>query len=162
MLYQLLSGVEKVIQLWDQFVFWADFPWILPTQNSQLPNKKFNHPPSTATIWVKFSGRHAQHQPFPTEASIWGKISWPCNVFEKLRRWPKWSSVVRRWAVVGRWLGWVGGGIIKSQVSSVCMVYVPTYMLLFMINVGKYTIHLVFGNGTHFLGRKFKLMQNVW
>ena len=50
----------------------------------------------------------------------------------------------------------------KSQVSSVCMVYVPTYWLIFMINVGTYIIHLVFGNGTHFFRWESKWMQNAW
>ena len=54
------------------------------------------------------------------KASIWGKISWLCNVFEKLQRWPKWSSVARRDREnvgMSRW-GWgrcVGVGSLNEQ-----------------------------------------------
>ena len=54
------------------------------------------------------------------KASIWGKISWLCNVFEKLQRWPKWSSVARRDREnVGMsrwdWGRWVGVGSLNEQ-----------------------------------------------
>ena len=71
-----------------------------------------SHPAHSHPHWWRFA---------VGKASIWGKISWLCNVFEKLQRWPKWSSVARRdresvgmsrcWG----WGRWVGVGSLNEQ-----------------------------------------------
>ena len=51
-------------------------------------------------------------------------------------------------------------------ISSICKVYLPTFQLFFMVNVGKYTIHGLFGIYIYQVKPPFSSTQldgcNVW
>ncbi len=99
------------------------------------------------------------------QCSIWRRKAWTLKSSVE-KEWPwcrlhinkplkwRWRPLMKSKSC--QWLWWKNEGIVGGIRYHPCMVYLPTFWLMFMVNVGKYTIHGSYGYG---LVRVFLVLQ---